>query len=456
MSKNAIFSLWSGLAMICCLVMPACSKTNTEDDASALLKTVPSDAALVVVTDIANMASKLGVAEQDGKIIFSKDIFSALFDADSGIRQSAAVVYLSNLTPIFTGFIDDIDTFKSIIEENEGKIWKNENNYQICGSVVLQDNQFWYFIKYADESTINKQINVKSKDSIIENSHISDIFPIDKELKFYLDYPRFISQMATIADPQKVFILNNMVSISAADLAYCIGSINFDTDRIIANVQAFGMNGKPAEPKFKLSQLDKELLNQIPSDANIVIGFGTTSQMWMSLLTDIQPALPMVLGNSKNNDAIFRNIASILSNIDGSLIAGINSQKKADPNATLLLQSQNSEGAIQIINGIKTLLPIAEHIKGLSMTSVGNIAKISYENIAQEFGKPDIAHLFNGTSVAFYLDGSVMNEGLKTDIFTRLEMFGGDNGNTMQMLLIINNGKYDNSLAAIVGEFIKK
>ena len=178
------------------LMMAACSKDKSADVAD-LLKTVPSDASLVMVMDLESILEEMDCSVSGGVIKPGKDViraFEPLTDKsqlknlekfnDAGIDWTVAAIFVEGYNSYLTGFLNDSGKFKDFVEERFGEKWAT-GEINTCGNVAMEGERFWVCLNSRNTIVANdiRHFNTLSeKQSILSNKNVTKLQDLKTEM----------------------------------------------------------------------------------------------------------------------------------------------------------------------------------------------------------------------------------------------------------------------------------
>lgn len=443
----------TSLFMLIILLFNSCSDSTKNDDAKRLLETIPSEALAVGVADIGSLVEKVGVGETDGEIKFKgkigSDLLVFLFDGDSGVKQSVVTLFASKKCYGITGFIADEDVFKNVVQQRSSEEWSMENGYYICEEFIVKGNQYWVLLNGVMDDFFDDMLGVTPEESVCSNVEVTDLLPVDKDLEFYIDYNKLVAML-----PFEQSVTIGMVKdMLVKDWTYSTGYVNFEKEYVDVKYNYLSEKGEPAEFMLPMSDVDSKLLENLPSESDIVVAMGTSSDLWEMLQGVAEPIAASSLGALEQQ--IFKKVFNTLVNINKGVAVGVKIKGKDQlESGTILLQSDSNKGAEDIASGIRSFYAGIDAEEDLHMIVNGNKVEFRIKSEDVQKGIPEIAKYFDGKYGGIYISGKLLNNQFNSDIFNRVVAFG-ENKYSASAKLYLNISGETNSLRALIEDYKK-
>ncbi|MCM1319355.1 MAG: hypothetical protein NC217_03120 [Muribaculaceae bacterium] len=185
MKKLALKFVLCMVAVLCVASMTSCGKK----DKNALLKTVPADAAIVVLADGNEAWNQLGITVEDDDVSFGDELNKFIKAADidkKDVKKAKEVLNVANMTKKsvtffmfdddawITFFVDDQDKFIKAIEDlpDSKESFDEEDGIMVSQSIAIKDDQVWIFAP------------IKSDDDEIDLKQVKKFADLDSEDRF--------------------------------------------------------------------------------------------------------------------------------------------------------------------------------------------------------------------------------------------------------------------------------
>lgn len=452
--KTTLFSVATLFLLFSMLFYSCSGNLNNDDDCQKLLETIPEEVIFITVADIKSLNNKIGEESTDGQIVLkgdlSKDLKTLFIDADSGVKQSVIVLYAVGKSIAITGFIDNEDIFKSVIEEQRNEQWILLDEFQECGNTIIRGNQFW--IVENKEDFYDSMICFNERKTAFSNEVVADLLPLDKDVKYFINYNKVLSMMLKDMPLETSMAIGVMKDMLIKDLAYAVGGINFEKDVVSFDYNCLTTKGEKAKLTLPLSTIDSKILNRLPSNSDMVVALGLTEELWQTLNAAFEP---FVISSMQPFELqIYKKSMEIVTNINKGIALGLKTREYKETGefkeeATLLLQTENETSAENILIGVRTLFPTIEDDKNIKINSSDDVVEFTVGVSDEEKGMPQITELFDGKYMGLYIKGNLLNKELKTDLFEHIEITCEDLSSATGRLYL-NISDSGNALSALI------
>ncbi len=452
--KTTLFSVATLFLLFSMLFYSCSGSLNNDDDCQKLLETIPEEVIFITVADIKSLNNKIGEESTDGQITLkgdlSKDLKTLFIDADRGVKQSVIVLYAVGKSIAITGFIDNEDIFKSVIEEQRNEQWILLDEFQECGNTIIRGNQFW--IVENKEDFYDSMICFNEKKTVFSNEVVADLLPLDKDVKYFINYNKVLSMMLKDMPLETSMAIGVMKDMLIKDLAYAVGGINFEKDVVSFDYNCLTTKGEKAKLTLPLSTIDSKILNRLPSNSDMVVALGLTEELWQTLNAAFEP---FVISSMQPFELqIYKKSMEIVTNINKGIALGLKTREYKETGefkeeATLLLQTENETSAENILIGVRTLFPTIEDDKNIKINSSDDVVEFTVGVSDEEKGMPQITELFDGKYMGLYIKGNLLNKELKTDLFEHIEITCEDLSSATGRLYL-NISDRGNALSALI------
>ena len=453
--KTTLFSVATLFLLFSMLLYSCSGSLNNDDDCQKLLETIPEEVTFITVADLKSLNNKIGEESTYGQIVLkgdlNKDLKTLFIDADSGVKQSVIVLYAVGKSIAITGFLENEDIFKSIIEEQRNEQWILLDEFQECGNTIIRGNQFW--IVENKEDFYDSMICFNERKTAFSNEVVADLLPLDKDVKYFINYNKVLSMMLKDMPLETSMAIGVMKDMLIKDLAYAVGGINFEKDVVSFDYNCLTTKGKKAKLTLPLSTIDSKILNRLPSNSDMVVALGLTEELWQTLNAAFEPFA--ISSMQPFELQIYKKSMEIVTNINKGIALGLKTREYKETGefkeeeATLLLQTENETSAENILIGVRTLFPTIEDDKNIKINSSDDVVEFTVGVSDEEKGMPQITELFDGKYMGLYIKGNLLNKELKTDLFEHIEITCEDLSSATGRLYL-NISDRGNALSALI------
>lgn len=267
------------LLTLCVLLLASCSGNN---DLESLLATVPSNSAVVVGIDLAQLNTKAGDTDKGDKNVLSDEMESVismmgrdgkelrqLLEGESGIALTSLAIYEYQDEVVVTGYTTDDKKFIDFFEEEGMSFSKKGDGYvsERENGVVL-NGRFWICSGELKMSKCESFLDLDKDDSILSNPCVSRL--LDKH-----------SDIVALVDVEKATSLGGVSSSDAAavrmmlaaafnNAKYFAGTLVFDKGKAMADILVLDSKGEPAKTAVKLNKVNTSMLKSFPGKADVL------------------------------------------------------------------------------------------------------------------------------------------------------------------------------------------
>ncbi|MDE6381197.1 MAG: hypothetical protein K2L11_12060 [Muribaculaceae bacterium] len=322
--KKLSYSLFAVLTLL--FVAVGCSKSNGDDDASSLLRTVPADASSVVLINIAHTVESLGGSTDGSAVKLPDDLLKAIDGSEAikpedkqsfkeicagetGIAMST-IAYFSAARSYITGLLNDPDKFIAFMEKKLNATAETEGDARTIGRIAVLGNQFWACTTGrpdTDQLKYYQQLNEKQSYASADAARL--LLTPDKVMTYVADVNRSMSHL-----PNSTY-MRMASSLIFNDMAYVAGSADIKKNTLSAYADVLDSDMKPAELLLPVEKIDDAVLKSFAKGGDIYFAAAIPKK----LTKKISDAAGSFLGG-KNNPML-----GALDAIDGTVALRANS-----------------------------------------------------------------------------------------------------------------------------------
>ncbi len=321
--KKLTYSFLSIIALM--ILVVGCSK-NSNDDASSLLRTVPADAASVVMLNVEHAVERLGGSTDGSKIKLSKDLQKTIDESqavkpedkqhlkdicngETGISISS-VVFFSSARSYVTGLLNDPEKFLAYLQKETGTQVKEENGGKVIGKVAVIGNQFWVCTTGTPDVEQLKYYQQLNEKQSYASADAAELLLEEKKVVTYVaDVSRSLAFVPNAGYAKMVS------SLIFDDMAYVAGSADIQKNSILGYASVLNSDMKPAKLLIPVEKIDASLLKKFDNGGDIYFAAGISKK----LVKKISDLASTVMGS---NSEI---AASVLNAVDGTVAIRANS-----------------------------------------------------------------------------------------------------------------------------------
>lgn len=307
MTKKLLYPLF-----LLALLLPLSSCRNEEAaDAEDLLATVPADASLVAVVNLHNILDNAGCKVDGSKVVPGdglKDIIAtkatagsrqkikALFDGESGIDPSVAVLFMEGGYSYLVGQLADAGKFKSYIEANEKAKFTATGDVACLRETAVKGNRFWVNLGASgiDPRTVDSFTELSEKQSFLSNAYCDKLLKVENAVEGWAS----ISGLMNTADFdfQKKAMAQVALQTVFQDPCDVAFSVKFEKNTCTMDYAPLNSKGKPAKSNFPTDRLDVKSIASIGGTADVVGGLAISQKMVQTLQKSASEKGPSVFG----------------------------------------------------------------------------------------------------------------------------------------------------------------
>ena len=277
----------NGLAMMLSLIMllgmsmlSSCSKSKS-GDGSDLLKSVPSDAGMVIMADVNSLLEKTGSKPGDGgEVKLSSELSSAInavknpslrdnmravLTGEAGVAHTNAILFTEGEDTYITFMIDDPDRFRSFAEKSTSEKFQSSGTVDVCGNIAMVGNQGW--MRVANTAEINsadilKFSKLSESQSFLSRDIATKILESDKDVVAWVDI--YAALNASGQNPMTRLVISSLFD----DAAYYWGETSFDKGKVVSHGTVLNSKGETAKCNLPTSKIDVKTVQGLGEEVN--------------------------------------------------------------------------------------------------------------------------------------------------------------------------------------------
>lgn len=261
------------------LIMAGCSKDKGAD-VSELLKTIPSDASVVMVMDMQSILKEADCEVSNGELKPGKELSKALASSkneelktdlqnlqDAGIEWTVGAVFAEGYNSYFTGFLQDTGKFKKYVEEKFGENFES-GEVGTCGNVAIAGERFWICLNSRNTIVTNdiRHFNsLSEKQSILSNENVAKMQTIDSDIAGWGDIKGVLNLAGLDFATRSVCIMAlQTVYVDAVEMEW---EIEIENDEINADLEVINSKGGIAKFNFPVEKIDENVVKGLNLNA---------------------------------------------------------------------------------------------------------------------------------------------------------------------------------------------
>lgn len=302
-------------------VAVGCSKSNGDNDADSLLRTVPADASSVALFNVAHTVEKLGGKTDGSTVTLSKEHTKAIkesqalkeedkkhimdvLEGETGMALNS-FVYFSAARTYITGLLNDPEKFIAYEQkQNPSLQWKEEDGGKVLGTMAVLGNQFWICTTGTpDVEQLKYYQNLNDRQSYASSDAASLLSDTEKAVTLVADVNKSLAFL-----PNATYMRLGS-SLIFKDMTYVAGYMDIEKQNILASVAVLNSDMKPSELLLPTEKIDASVVKSLDGGGNLIAAIGV-SQKLVKKMADIAG-----VANGQGADAI----AGILQAIDGTI-----------------------------------------------------------------------------------------------------------------------------------------
>lgn len=443
-------------------VINSCGGNSINEDAEALLKTVPGESSVVMVIDAESLMAKTGVEYKDNKFVVTPQIDSlldeqarAMLNAQLGIKPTVFIGFLYRNTFVLTGRVEDKEMLNKFLTDKANDGQTIAESLGADSKIVISDNQFWLASDHnLSAEAIMDWEHLKEKESAyVSNQLVAEMSKLEKDIQFVYDVDRMMSSVDGVDIEQKM-MLNMIKEMFVKDFAFTAGWVDFGKDEILSEIRNYNSKYGPAEYVFDAQKIDTSLLKELPKNCDFVCAYGTTSKMWLTLCNAVSQFVGNMMDSSQK--IILERVLDAVKGLDGTIIVGFESNKmKENPtkgNLVAIVQTKDEAATRSLLTLVETIMPTLP--EGMSLKADGKMLKFTMGNIA-EYGMTELDDKLSGNLTTVYVDGDFFATMLSEVNFVESLNISADSMDHGVMSIKIKENSSENVIKALIDIALK-
>lgn len=398
--KKLSYSLLVAVMLLSIAV--GCSKSSN-DDADSLLRTVPADAASVVLVNVGNIVEKLDGKTDGSTIKLSKEHTKAIAeskalkdedkkhlkdicDGETGMALNT-FVYFSAARSYITGLLNDPEKFIEYEKkQNPEYTVVEEDGAKILGPIAVIGNQFWICLTGTpDAGQLKYYQKLNDKQSYAASDAASLLSDTEKSVTYVADVNKSLELF-----PNATYVRLGS-SLIFKDMAYVAGYADLDKKNIVASAAVLNSDMKPAELLLPADKIDTSIVKSLGNGGNLYFAIAI-SQKLMKKISDIAGT---AMGQGSGQ------VASVLETIDGTVAVRTNSS------------ASDFEAKIQTTGkDFADLSSVLQSLFGMTVSRDGNILTAVHggNNFTGKVSSSQAADKMKGAWIGVVSDGFIARD----------------------------------------------
>ena len=395
---------YSFLAIIALLfVVVGCSKSESDNDADSLLRTVPADASSVALCNVSYIVDRLGGSTDGSTIKLSKEHTKAIkesqalkekdkkhimdiLEGQTGLALNS-FVYFSAARTYITGLLNDPEKFIAYEQEqNPSYQWRDEDGGKVLGPLAVVGNQFWFCTTGTpDVEQLKYYQQLNDKQSYVSSDAASLLSDTEKAITFVADVKKSIAFL-----PNSTYLRIGS-SLIFNDMSYVAGYVDVEKKNIMASAAVLNSDMKPAELLLPTEKIDASVVKSLGGSGDLVAAMGVSQK----LVKKISDAAGTAMGQGADV------LAGVLQSIEGTVAV----RAKSSLDDVEAKMQTNGKDFADLANMINSFL-------GLTVSRDGNILTAVRGN--KDFNGPitsqKAAEKLKGAWIGIVSDGMIARD----------------------------------------------
>lgn len=286
------------MAVVIISAATGCSRSES-DDADSLLRTVPADAATVVLVNVAHTVERLG-CKTDGKTVKlsgdlskaieqspsmtdeSKANIKAICNGESGIALNSVVGFTAARSYL-TGLLNDPEKFVAFVKKDNPALQVQDvDGAKVIGRVAVIGNQFWICqTGTPDVDQLKYYQNLNDRQSYASSATAPLLLDRDKAVNFVADVNRSMNMLPDFLPDMQYARLGS--SLIFDDMVYFAGYADLKDRSLVAEAAVLNSDMKPADFLLPVEKIDVAVVKALSGSANIYAAAGISKKLTKKL-----------------------------------------------------------------------------------------------------------------------------------------------------------------------------
>lgn len=313
-------------------VAASCSR-RANDEVPALLGSVPSSAASVMVVNTERLLDDAGCKAQ-GLVVKRSGVAQEVLDSldrtrggntlaarlllsdSTGITHGSNVFFTDAYATYMTGLLDDTDVFKKWIEKSTGEPFADNEGVQSSGNVAYKGTQYWVCVSRPgaiDQRAVASYSSLGEAQSFLSNVVAKKMEDPEHDILYWGDINAMIKQFVGQGFTQ-VAGARIAVGMLFEDAAYTTGSLDCEKGALESEGMVLNSKGNPAKYLLPDQKIDIATVESMGGEGQLLFAMGYPAK-----LTEKLQQLSGSLGG-----ALPASMTDMLKPLDGTLAVCVN------------------------------------------------------------------------------------------------------------------------------------
>lgn len=334
------------VAVLCGIISSSIFTMCTSDRSmEKILSTVPGSSYFVMVAHADNLIRDAGL--QNGKIpadlasLFNPkspqvNMLKGVLEGKAGVSPRAMALFADGQDKVLTFFVDDEKKFMNYFSSYAGG-WSKQNSVNLSskGNMAVCDGQCWIFSAAPSAEKVKGYLALGKKHSFVGCEYSDRLVESDEDVAFFGDINTIFNALDLPFD--KIAQMRMALSMSAKDLKYVLGEVEFESGKAEASCYLVDKNLKSATLTLDFGTLKKSDIMQFPGNADLLFGIA------------LKPESARAIASQMKSPVFPANYASLIGGIDGNILIGMESAKFSPSSGKkglgIVMEFEDSESA---------------------------------------------------------------------------------------------------------------
>ncbi len=271
----------------------SCSKSDNQD-AEALLATVPSNASIVGIADISSILEEGGCKISGSKIKCSPELQQAIetikdpnekksiekvLNGKSGVRPTSIVFFTVGSSIYVSGLLDNTADFKSFIESETKEKFVKTGEVEICKEFAVVGDQFWACENSSEDSAthISEFTKLSKQQSYLGGEYSDTFLKMDDDIRVAVDIYGMTNNLSL--DFKERAMYSTFINSLFKDATYSLLTVDFDKKKIDFTAKILDSKGNVADFNLPTSQIEGKTIEELGGTANVFGALSVNSRL---------------------------------------------------------------------------------------------------------------------------------------------------------------------------------
>lgn len=275
-------------------LLSSCS--GDKADVSELLATVPADASAVISINVKDLVEKAGCKIEGSAIVPGKEVealitqndsaatdsskIQEIFNGNSGIDPTVALIFMEGSELYFTGFAADPNKFRQFAKNEFGEEFEKADDIETLGNVALKGNQFWIHANHRNDISreqIKRFVSLDDKLSFLSNPYSDKIAKFDHDLEGWANLSSLYNASGMSFQQRAMTGMALAILFSdAQDIAFYA---DFDKGKLATSLSVLNSKGIPAKFNLPTDRIDTGLVKNLCHSSDNVIAMAISPKL---------------------------------------------------------------------------------------------------------------------------------------------------------------------------------